>query len=114
MRTASHDTTGNFDDLRLFACRGLTYCYLGFMKTITVEVDEPVYEAYVLEAQKKARETTEFIREVLEDYSRTQLGTRPNPSIFRDGFPMFNAGGPVRSITSEDQILDEMIDASRD
>lgn len=43
------------------------------MKTITINVSEPVYEAFQSYAKKLDRKTSELIREAMEDYRQTHI-----------------------------------------
>jgi Arc/MetJ-type ribon-helix-helix transcriptional regulator len=80
------------------------------MKTITVNVSEPVYEEFQQHARKVDRKASELIREAMELYRqqhmrrRTSLRNRQAASV----------GGPIQAITGEDDILGGMLDDARD
>jgi hypothetical protein len=80
------------------------------MKTITVNVSEPVYEEFREYARKVDRKTSELIREAMELYRRQHMRRRTS---LRNRHPV-NVGGPIRPITAEDDILGGMIDDARD
>lgn len=80
------------------------------MKTITVNVSQPVYEEFQSHAQKIDRKTSELIREAMEEYREKHMG---GASSLRNRRPV-SVGGPIQPITPEDDLLGEMLDASRD
>lgn len=80
------------------------------MKTITVNVSEPVYQDFRAYASKTDRKASELIREAMELYRQTHMQRRTS---LRDRWPA-SAGGPIQPITSEDDLLGDMLDDSRD
>lgn len=80
------------------------------MKTITVNVSEPVYEDFQQYATKVHRKASELIREAMELYRQQHIQRRTS---LRDRRPA-SVGGPIRAITSEDDILGDMLDDARD
>ena len=80
------------------------------MKTITVNVSEPVYAEFQSYAQKVDRNTSELIREAMEQYWQTHIARRTS---LRDRRPA-SVGGPIQPITAEDDLLGEMLDETRD
>ena len=60
------------------------------MKTITVNVSEPVYEDFREYARKQDRKASELIREAMEAYRRQHMLRRTS---LRDGHPA-SVGGP--------------------
>ena len=76
------------------------------MKTITVNVSEPVYEAFRAYAEKVDRKTSELIREAMEEYRQQHMSRRTS---LRDRRPT-SVGGSIAPITGEDDILGEMLD----
>ena len=80
------------------------------MKTITVNVSEPVYEDFQRFAQKMDRKASELIREAMEAYRQQHMLRR---SSLRDRRPA-SVGGPIQPITSEDDLLGEMLHDLRD
>lgn len=80
------------------------------MKTITVNVSEPVYEEFQRYAMKVDRKAAELIREAMEQYWQLHMQRRTS---LRDRRPV-SVGGPIQAITAEDDLLEEMLDDSRD
>ncbi len=80
------------------------------MKTITVNVSEPVYEEFRQFAKKMDRKTSELIREAMELYRQQQMQRRTS---LRDRRPA-SVGGPIQPLTGEDDLLGEMLDDARD
>lgn len=75
------------------------------MKTITVNVSEPVYEEFQRAAKNLGRTTSELIREAMESYRRQQL--RP-PRDLR-GFRPVSLGAVRDPLRVDDDLLAEMI-----
>ena len=80
------------------------------MKTITVNVSEPVYEEFQGYAKKVDRKTSELIREAMEEYRKSHI-TRG--TTLRDRRPV-SVGGAIQPIDENDDILGEMLDDARD
>jgi len=80
------------------------------MKTITVNVSEPVYEDFQRFARKVDRKTSELIREAMEAYRQQHMQRRTS---LRDLRPA-SVGGAILPITSEDDLLGEMLHDPRD
>lgn len=80
------------------------------MKTITINVSEPVYEEFQHYARKTDRKTSELIREAMEAYRQRQMHRQ---TTLKDRRPT-SVGGPIRAITGDDDILGEMLDDARD
>ena len=80
------------------------------MKTITVNVSEPVYEEFQSYAKRVDRNTSELIREAMEEFRQAHILRRTS---LRDRRPV-SAGGPIQPITAEDDLLGEMLDEARD
>lgn len=80
------------------------------MKTITVNVSEPVYEEFREYARKADRKASELIREAMEMYRQQHMRRRTS---LRNRHPA-SVGGPIRPITGEDDILGGMLDDARD
>lgn len=76
------------------------------MKTITVNVSEPVYDEFRSYASKVDRKTSELIREAMEEYRQQHMNRR---SSLHDRRPT-SVGGAIAAITGEDDILGEMLD----
>jgi Arc/MetJ-type ribon-helix-helix transcriptional regulator len=80
------------------------------MKTITVNVSEPVYEQFREHARKVDRKASELIREAMELYRQQHMQRRTS---LRNRHPA-SVGGPIQPITAEDDILGEMLNDTRD
>lgn len=80
------------------------------MKTITINVSEPVYEDFRAFAKKMDRKASELIREAMEVYRQTHIQRRTS---LRDRRPT-SVGGPIQPILAGDDLLGEMLDDARD
>ena len=80
------------------------------MRTITVNVSEPVYQDFRAFARKRDRKASELIREAMEMYRQAHIQRRTS---LRDIRPA-GVGGPIQPITGADDLLGEMLDDSRD
>lgn len=80
------------------------------MKTITVNVSEPVYEEFREYARKSDRKASEFIREAMELYRQQRMRRRTS---LRNRHPA-GVGGPIQPITREDDMMGSMLDDPRD
>ncbi len=80
------------------------------MKTITVNVSDPVYRDFLAYAKKSDRPAAELIRAAMEEYRDAHILRRTS---LRDRRPV-SVGGSIRPISSEDDILGEMLDDTRD
>ncbi len=74
------------------------------MKTITVNVSEPVYRAHLQHAKCYARDTSEFIREAMDAY-RDRL-MRPRQTI--RNLPPISLGKVLRPLAPDDDLQEEM------
>ncbi len=83
---------------------------LKYMKTISVNVSEPVYEDFQRFAEKMDRKASELIREAMEAYRQQHMLRRTS---LRDRRPA-SVGGPIKPITAEDDLLGEMLHDLRD
>ena len=81
-----------------------------YMKTITVNVSDPIYQDFRSYARKTDRKATELIREAMELYRQQHMQRR---TTLRDRRPA-SVGGPIQPITAEDNLLGEMLDDTRD
>jgi hypothetical protein len=75
------------------------------MKTITINVSEPVYEEFRRASRSLGRPTSELIREAMETYRRDVL--RPKTDL-RDFRPR-SVGKVRRPLSREDDLLGEML-----
>jgi Arc/MetJ-type ribon-helix-helix transcriptional regulator len=80
------------------------------MKTITVNVSEPIYGEFQDYARKMDRKTSELIREAMELYRKQYMH---RTTSLRDRRPA-SVGGPIQPITGDDDILGGMLDDARD
>jgi len=80
------------------------------MKTITVNVSEPVYEDFREYARKTDRKASELIREAMENFRQQHMQRRTS---LRDRRPV-SVGGPIQAITPDDDLLGGMLDDARD
>lgn len=76
------------------------------MKTITINVSEPVYEDFRRESQNQGRPTSELIREAMEHYRRERLRPRTDLTTFRPR----SAGKVLLPLTRQDDLLAEALD----
>lgn len=77
------------------------------MKTITVNVSEPVYREFQDYARRKDRKTAELIREAMEQYRDQTIGGSQAQSL-RNLNPA-TAGKVLQPLSADDDLLDEMI-----
>jgi hypothetical protein len=75
------------------------------MKTITVNVSEPVYEDFQRASKRLGRPTSELIREAMEEYRRERL--RPRNDL--RGFRPRSLGAVLKPLAPEDDLLSEML-----
>ena len=75
------------------------------MKTITINVSEPVYAEYRRAARAMGRPTSELIREAMEAYRRSHLVPKADLRQFQP----VSLGGVLRPLSAEDDLLDEML-----
>ncbi|MDT8320544.1 MAG: ribbon-helix-helix protein, CopG family [Xanthomonadales bacterium] len=78
------------------------------MKTITINVSEPVYAEFQAASKAAGRPTSEMIREAMEMYQRERL----RPICDLTGFRPRSAGRVLRPLTAADDLLDEMLESS--
>jgi len=76
------------------------------MKTITLEISEPIYRDFQAYAKAHDRSASELIRLAMEEYRQNHL--QPNISL-RDLQPV-SVGKVIRPLTGGDDLLGEMID----
>jgi predicted transcriptional regulator len=75
------------------------------MKTITVNVSEPVYQDFQRHAETSDRTASELIREAMEEYRDRKL--RRKGSL--KGLPTYSLGRIRRDLGPKDVLLDEML-----
>ena len=76
------------------------------MKTITVNVSEPIYNEFKEYAKHTDRKTSELIREAMERYYKTHLLGKTS---IRDLQPL-NAGKVLSPLAAKDDLLGDMLD----
>ena len=76
------------------------------MKTITINVSEPVYRDFREYARRQDRPTSELIREAMALYRDQRI--RPSGSL-RDLRPL-SLGEVLRPVSADDDLLGEMLD----
>lgn len=77
------------------------------MKTITINVSEPVYDDFRRASRRLDRPTSELIRESMEAYRREHLRPRRDLVDFRPR----SLGRVLKPLTRDDDLLEEMLDA---
>ncbi len=80
------------------------------MKTITINVSEPVYNNFKYYAKQKDRTTSELIREAMEEYNSHHI--RKQTSL-KDLSPI-SVGEIIKPLTVDDDIFGEMLDDQGD
>lgn len=75
------------------------------MKTITINVSEPIYRDFQKFAQERDRTTSELIREAMDEFRERRI--RPRQSL-RDHRPA-SVGRVIRPLSREDDLLAEML-----
>jgi len=77
------------------------------MKTITINVSEPVYEDFQRASRRQDRPASELIREAMEQYRRE----RPRPRGDLRGFRPRSLGRVLKPLDRDDDLLAEMSDS---
>jgi len=77
------------------------------MKTITINVSEPVYEDFRQASKRLDRPTSELIREAMEQYRRERLRPAGDLTNFRPR----SAGRVLAPLGRGDDLLAEMLDS---
>ena len=75
------------------------------MKTISVNVSEPVYEEFMEHARRTDRKAAELIREAMELFRNQRI--RPRTSVA--ALKPLKLGKTLRPITTRDDLLGEML-----
>jgi 16S rRNA U516 pseudouridylate synthase RsuA-like enzyme len=78
------------------------------MKTITVNVSEPVYEEFRRASKSQGRPTAELIREAMESYRRQHLRSRGDLRSLRPR----SLGEVLKPLSRRDDLLSEMLEDS--
>jgi predicted DNA-binding protein len=74
------------------------------MKTITINVSEPVYRAFQARARRTDRTASELIRQAMEEYLRNERGD--SRSVL--SFPPLDLGRLKKGLSAKDDLLAEM------
>lgn len=80
------------------------------MKTITINVSEPVYQDFKKYAEMQDRPTSELIRQAMEEYRQRHIQRQTS---LRDLRPV-SVGKVLKPLSTEDDILQEMLHESGD
>ena len=75
------------------------------MKTISVNVSEPVYEDFMAHAQRTDRKAAELIREAMDLFRIERI--RPRTSLAN--LKPLNLGKTLKPLSSRDDMLGEML-----
>ncbi|CAN5739583.1 hypothetical protein BH23DEI1_BH23DEI1_14050 [soil metagenome] len=78
------------------------------MKTITINVSDPVYAEFRRAARATGRPTSELIREAMEDYRLSRLTPRRD----LEHFEPVSVGRVLRPLSADDDLLGEMAEGS--
>jgi len=76
------------------------------MKTITINVSEPVYAEFRAASRAMGRPTSELIREAMELYRRERLSPREDLTRFMPR----SAGRVLQDLTNDADLLAEMLE----
>jgi hypothetical protein len=79
------------------------------MKTITLEISDPVYEDFQSYARRVDRAATELMQDAVNHYRQSFL---QRSTTLRDRRPA-SVGGPIQPVTAADNLLEEMLHDSR-
>jgi hypothetical protein len=75
------------------------------MKTISVNVSEPVYEDFMEHAQRTDRTTAELIREAMDLFRNERI--RPRTSLAK--LKPLDLGKTLKPLSSRDDLLGDML-----
>ena len=81
-------------------------CIIKCMKTITINVSEPVYREFQSQAKRLDRTASELIREAMEAYRERWTDRRGS---IRELAPL-DLGEVIRPLSREDDLLGEMLE----
>ncbi len=84
-------------------------CTLTHMKTITINVSEPVYRSFRQYARQHDRSTSELIREAMQVYTERLI--QPRHTV--RGLAPLALGKVLRPLCPNDDIMEEMTHDSR-
>jgi hypothetical protein len=83
--------------------------YFECMKTITINVSEPVYAEFQQASKAMGRPTSELIREAMEYYRNERLYPRRSMKDFRPR----SVGKVLKPLDSQDDLLNEMFQSEQ-
>ena len=89
-----------------FRCKKI----LKYMKTITVNVSDPIYQDFTVYAKQVGNSASELIRRGMEDYRQRFILRK---TTLRNRRPA-SVGGPLQPIPREEDLLGDMLDDRRD
>jgi hypothetical protein len=75
------------------------------MKTISVNVSEPVYEDFMEHAQRTDRTAAELIREAMDLFRNERIHPRTSLAALKP----LNLGKTLRPLSRQDDLLGEML-----
>ena len=75
------------------------------MKTITVNVSDPIYRDFTVYAKQMGNSASELIRRAMEDYHQRFIVRK---TTLRNRRPV-SVGGPMQPIGREEDLLGEML-----
>ncbi|MBU6402102.1 MAG: hypothetical protein KGS61_17425 [Verrucomicrobia bacterium] len=75
------------------------------MKTISVNISEPVYEDFLRHARRTDRTAAELIREAMEIFRNQRIRPRTSLTTLKP----LNLGRPLRPMTRRGDLLGEMM-----
>jgi negative regulator of replication initiation len=81
-----------------------------YMKTITVNVSDPIYRDFTVYAKQVGNSASELIRRAMEDYHQRFILRK---TTLRNRRPA-SVGGPLQPIAREEDLLGEMLEDRRD
>ena len=80
------------------------------MKTITVNVSDPIYRDFSIYAKQAGNSASELIRRAMEDYHQRFILRK---TTLRNRRPA-SVGGPLQPIGRDEDLLGEMLHDARD
>ena len=80
------------------------------MKTITVNVSDPIYRDFANYGKQVGRPASELIRAAMEEFHATRIARKTS---LRDRRPV-SVGGHFAPLTFDEDLLGEMLDGARD
>jgi len=75
------------------------------MKTISLNVSDPIYRLFQEESERRDRPASELIREAMEDYVRSRFASR----LSLDDHKPISLGRPLAPIDWSEDVFGEML-----